>query len=330
MRQLSPQWMNSYSKVHLAFNHAIEHVNGWRKRIFHSGSTARILLITFCAMAAAVMIVYGLRTRMPTEVVTTLPKSTKATLTKNIIKPLLRRMFRVGIPLSLAVATAAQGVTVYNKSVNFRRAVRAALVFGLCSTTYAAGASNRIPCDENKPSLHADTASVELPTWPPQQPTASSRQQMSPDGSKHMGGRKRNFSLANVRHRWTAPPVRTERTESKLPAWPGSQSSQATAMATTYDFNTSSSTPYMLPPAFLLASAFLYHINCHLTTTGVHMWSQSCSIHWVHAWAKSLGAVGLQGGRWTPAAGADVAKPTETKVLVWPHPTCPRISTLAL
>ena len=78
-----------------------------------------------------------------------------------------------------------------------------------------------------------------------------------------------------------------------------------------------------VPPAFLLASAFLYHINCHLTTTGVHMWSQSCSIHWVHAWAKSLGAVGLQGGRWTPAAGADVAKPTETKVLIWPHPTCP-------
>ena len=131
MRHVSPQWMNSYSKVHLAFNHTIENVNGWRKRIFHSGSTARILLITFCAMAAAVMIVYGLRTRMPTEVVTTLPQSTKATLTKNIIKPLLRRMFRVGIPLSLAVATAAQGVTVYNKSVNFRRAVRAALVFGL-------------------------------------------------------------------------------------------------------------------------------------------------------------------------------------------------------
>ena len=85
-----------------------------------------------------------------------------------------------------------------------------------------------------------------------------------------------------------------------------------------------------VPPRFLLASAFLYHINCHLTTTGVHMWSQSCSIHWALAWGKSLGAVWHQGGRWTPVAGAEVAKPTETKVLVRPHPTWPRIPPLAL
>jgi hypothetical protein len=37
--------------------------------------------------------------------------------------------------------------------------------------------------------------------------------------------------------------------------------------------------------------------------------SKNASIGWVHAWAKSLGAVGLPGARWAPAAGADVLKP---------------------
>ena len=58
--------------------------------------------------------------------------------------------------------------------------------------------------------------------------------------------------------------------------------------------------------------------------------SKNGSIGWVHAWGKSLGAVGLPGARWTPAAGADVVKVNESKVLVWPHPTWPRTSTLAL
>ena len=49
---------------------------------------------------------------------------------------------------------------------------------------------------------------------------------------------------------------------------------------------------------------------------GYHFRSKKGSIGWVHAWTKSLGAVWLQEVRWTPAAGADVVKPNETKVLV--------------
>ena len=63
---------------------------------------------------------------------------------------------------------------------------------------------------------------------------------------------------------------------------------------------------------------------------GDYFRSKNGSIGWVHAWAKSLGAVGLPGARWAPAAGADVLKPNETKPQVWPYPMRPLISTLAL
>jgi hypothetical protein len=63
---------------------------------------------------------------------------------------------------------------------------------------------------------------------------------------------------------------------------------------------------------------------------GDYFRSKNGSIGWVHAWAKSLGAVGLPGARWAPAAGADVLKPNETKPQVWPYPMRPLISALAL
>ena len=63
---------------------------------------------------------------------------------------------------------------------------------------------------------------------------------------------------------------------------------------------------------------------------GGYFRSKNGSIGWVHAWAKSLGAVGLPGARWPPAAGADVLKPNETKPQVWPHARWPLIPTLAL
>ena len=52
---------------------------------------------------------------------------------------------------------------------------------------------------------------------------------------------------------------------------------------------------------------------------GDYFRSKNGSIGWVHAWAKSLGAVELHGARWTPAAGAEVPKPNETKPQVWPY-----------
>ena len=46
---------------------------------------------------------------------------------------------------------------------------------------------------------------------------------------------------------------------------------------------------------------------------GYHFRSKKSSIGWVHAWAKSLGAVGLQEARWTPTAGADVVNQVKPK-----------------
>ena len=63
---------------------------------------------------------------------------------------------------------------------------------------------------------------------------------------------------------------------------------------------------------------------------GDYFRSKNGSIGWVHAWAKSLGAVGLPGARWAPAAGADVLKPNETKPQVWPYPMRPLTPALAL
>ena len=46
---------------------------------------------------------------------------------------------------------------------------------------------------------------------------------------------------------------------------------------------------------------------------GYRFRSKNGSIGWVHAWAKSLGAVWLQEARWTPAAGADVVNQVKPK-----------------